>query len=193
LPKRVSIAIHQERTFILELVERSFAVKEIRCGRIVRNENAAGGAGLGAAIEVATMDLTASFPAPAPEMAGNGNQAPYLSFLEAMRPLTGKWKIEILWILAQGTHRFGELRRALPGITQHMLSLRLRELEADGLVRRTVYAESVPRVEYDISEAVYGLKPVFRAVIGWSQQFGPLSRRRDEPAQNTGPEAEIAA
>lgn len=108
--------------------------------------------------------------------------APYVTFLEAMRPLTGKWKIEILWVLAQKTRRFGELKRALPGITQHMLSLRLRELETDGLVKRTVYAENVMRVEYEISEAVHGLKPVFEAVIGWSERFGPIARRLRESA-----------
>jgi len=124
------------------------------------------------------MDTTASSSENAPDKADGTNEPPYVTFLEAMRPLTGKWKIEILWVLAQRTRRFGELRRALPGITQHMLSLRLRELETEGLVRRTVYAESVPRVEYEISEAAYGLRPVFRAVIAWSQQFGPLSRRQ---------------
>nr|WP_156459900.1 helix-turn-helix domain-containing protein [Mesorhizobium sp. Root554] len=97
-----------------------------------------------------------------------------------MRPLTGKWKIEILWVLAQKTRRFGELKRALPGITQHMLSLRLRELETEGLVKRTVYAENVMRVEYEISEAVHGLKPVFEAVIGWSERYGPIARRMRE-------------
>ncbi|MBN9241605.1 MAG: helix-turn-helix transcriptional regulator [Mesorhizobium sp.] len=106
-----------------------------------------------------------------------------------MRPLTGKWKIEILWVLAQRTRRFGELRRALPGITQHMLSLRLRELEADGLVTRTVYPENVLRVEYEVSEAAHGLKPVFRAVIGWSYQHGPLARR----LQQEGDDGNLAA
>ena len=106
-------------------------------------------------------------------------EAPYVAFLEALRPLTGKWKIEILWVLSQRTRRFGELRRALPGITQHMLTLRLREMEADGLVKRTVYDENILRVEYEISEAAYGLKPVFHAVIEWSGRYGPLSRRRD--------------
>jgi len=126
------------------------------------------------------MNRTASVPAVHADSSVHMADAPYLTFLEAMRPLTGKWKIEILWVLAQRTLRFGELRRALPGITQHMLSLRLRELEADGLVKRTVYPESVLRVEYEISEAVHGLKPVFRAVIGWSQQYGPLARRLQE-------------
>lgn len=112
---------------------------------------------------------------PSPERIST--RPPYVTFIEAMRPLTGKWKIEILWALAQQTRRFGELRRALPGITQHMLALRLKELEADGLVKRTVYAENVMRVEYEISEAVYGLRPVFHAVIEWSHRYGPLSRQ----------------
>jgi DNA-binding HxlR family transcriptional regulator len=124
---------------------------------------------------------------PSPAHGGCNGAAPYVTFLEAMKPLTGKWKIEILWALAQQTRRFGELRRALPGITQHMLSVRLRELEADGLVKRTVYPESVIRVEYEISEAVRGLKPVFQAVIAWSQQYGPLSRQK--AAGQSGDEA----
>jgi len=107
----------------------------------------------------------------------NGD-APYTKLIEAMRPLAGKWKIEILWILAQRSHRFGELRRSLPGITQHMLTLRLREMEADGLIRRTVYPESVLRVEYEVSEGAHGLKPAFKALVEWSEQYGPLSRQR---------------
>lgn len=131
---------------------------------------------------------------PATEKNDCGGAAPYVSFLEAMKPLTGKWKIEILWALAQQTRRFGELRRALPGITQHMLSLRLRELEAEGLVKRTVYPENVLRVEYEISEAVRGLKPVFQAVIAWSQQYGPLSRRASEQkAQTSSDDKDMAA
>lgn len=123
------------------------------------------------------MNMTSISSANTADKSADDCEAPYITFIEAMRPLTGKWKIEILWVLAQRTRRFGELRRSLPGITQHMLSLRLRELEADGLVTRTVYAENVPRVEYEISEAVHGLKPVFQAVIGWSREYGPLARR----------------
>jgi len=105
-------------------------------------------------------------------------ELPYLPFLEAMRPLTGKWKIEIMWALAQKTRRFGELRRALPGITQHMLAQQLRDLETDGLVKRTAHAEVPPRVDYEITEAAYGLKPVFKALIAWSEQYGPIARRQ---------------
>ena len=62
--------------------------------------------------------------------------------------LSGKWKLEIMWLLNQRIYRFGELRKAIPGITQHMLTAQLRELEADGLVSRTVFAEVPPRVEF---------------------------------------------
>ena len=94
-------------------------------------------------------------------------------FLTAMRPLAGKWKIEILAVLTERTHRFGELKRALPGITQHVLSVQLRELEADGLVLRTAYPERPPRVEYCATEAVVGLEPVFAAVIAWAEKYAP--------------------
>lgn len=61
--------------------------------------------------------------------------------------LSGKWKLEIMWLLHQKVLRFGELRKAIPGITQHMLTVQLRELEADGLVLRTVFPEVPLRVE----------------------------------------------
>jgi DNA-binding HxlR family transcriptional regulator len=61
--------------------------------------------------------------------------------------------MEILWRLNQRVHRFGELRRALPDITQPMLTAKLRELEVDGLVSRTVFAQVPPRVDYAITES----------------------------------------
>lgn len=87
----------------------------------------------------------------------------------------GKWKLEILWLLIQRVHRFNELRRAIPGVTQHMLTQQLRELESDGMVRRTVYLEIPPRVEYQITEDARRLKPVFEAILMWSH-----ARRGDE-------------
>jgi len=62
--------------------------------------------------------------------------------------ISGKWKIPVIWMLWLRARRFGELRRALPGITQHMLTSTLRELERDGLISRTVFAEVPLRVEY---------------------------------------------
>jgi DNA-binding HxlR family transcriptional regulator len=98
-------------------------------------------------------------------------------FDAALRMLTGKWKGEILYRLTQRRHRFGELKRAIPGITQHMLTAQLRELEADGLVERTVFAEVPPRVEYAVTESARALRPVFEALLRWSQEHGPRSRR----------------
>jgi DNA-binding HxlR family transcriptional regulator len=77
----------------------------------------------------------------------------------------GKWKLEIMWLLNQRMHRFNELRRAIPGVTQHMLTMQLRELESDGLVRRTIYAEIPPRVEYEITDDAMRLRPVFEAIL----------------------------
>src|ERR1700719_3380332 len=86
---------------------------------------------------------------------------------EALSTITGKWKLEILWLLNQRVHRFGELRRAIPDITQHMLTTQLRELESDGLIRRKIFAEVPPRVEYAITSAAEALKPVIDAIFAW--------------------------
>ena len=99
-------------------------------------------------------------------------EAAKAEFERAMGMLTGKWKGEIIWLLSQGKHRFGELRRAIPGVTQHMLTTQLRDLEADGLVKRTVYAEVPPRVEYEITPSAQALRPVFDELLRWSQEHG---------------------
>lgn len=85
----------------------------------------------------------------------------------------GKWKLEILWLLHQRMHRFNELRRAIPGVTQHMLTVQLRELENDGLVRRTIYAEIPPRVEYEVTDDAARLKPVFEAILEFMHGRNP--------------------
>lgn len=74
--------------------------------------------------------------------------------------LSGKWKLEIMWLLNQRIYRFGELRKAIPGINQHMLTAQLRELEADGLVSRTVFTEVPPRVDYEIYSATIRMRRV---------------------------------
>lgn len=86
--------------------------------------------------------------------------------------LSGKWKLEIMWLLNQRVYRFGELRKAIPGITQHMLTAQLRELEADGLVARTVFAEVPPRVEYEITQKARGLGPTMEALTAWWNEYG---------------------
>lgn len=92
-------------------------------------------------------------------------------FQRVVRVLEGKWKREILWRLSWGPKRFGELRRLLPGITQHMLTRRLRELELVGLVTRKVYEEVPPRVEYDVTQLVHDLAPMFDALVNWAHKY----------------------
>ncbi|PPU68913.1 winged helix-turn-helix transcriptional regulator [Xanthomonas pisi] len=92
--------------------------------------------------------------------------------------LSGKWKLEIMWLLNQRMYRFGELRKAIPGITQHMLTAQLRELEADGLITRTVFAEVPPRVEYAITAKARGLGPTMEALTAWWQQHGDTVAKR---------------
>lgn len=86
--------------------------------------------------------------------------------------LSGKWKLEIMWLLNHRVYRFGELRKAIPGITQHMLTAQLRELEADGLVSRTVFAEVPPRVDYEITAKARGLGPTMEALTAWWNEYG---------------------
>ncbi|BEP64847.1 hypothetical protein GmRootV213_54010 (plasmid) [Variovorax sp. V213] len=98
--------------------------------------------------------------------------------------LSGKWKLEIMWLLNQRIYRFGELRKAIPAITQHMLTAQLRELEKDGLVSRTVFAEVPPRVEYEITTKARALGPTMEALTAWWNEYGksvplkPSSRGR---------------
>ncbi|CAE6687354.1 winged helix-turn-helix transcriptional regulator [Xanthomonas arboricola] len=92
--------------------------------------------------------------------------------------LSGKWKLEIMWLLNQRVYRFGELRKAIPGVTQHMLTAQLRELEADGLITRTVFAQVPPRVEYAITPKARGLGPTMEALTVWWQQHGDSVAKR---------------
>lgn len=79
----------------------------------------------------------------------------------------GKWKLVLLWHLLEGSRRYGELKRAIPGISEKMLIQQLRELEADGILARKVFPQVPPRVEYSFTEKGVTLKPVLRALIQW--------------------------
>jgi DNA-binding HxlR family transcriptional regulator len=91
-----------------------------------------------------------------------------------MRSLSARWKLEILFAMHEGHCRFGEIMRATPGITQHMLSVRLRELEADGFVTRHDYGELPLRVEYALTPAAAELRSVFVALVGWARSHAPV-------------------
>lgn len=83
----------------------------------------------------------------------------------------GKWKLSILYQLFQGTKRYGELKRSVPKATERMLTLQLRELEAFGIVLRTVYPEVPPKVEYSLTELGLSLEPVLQTMLDWSEQY----------------------
>lgn len=83
--------------------------------------------------------------------------------------LSGKWKITILWYIAEyKVQRFGELRRRLGDITQSTLTKQLRELEQDGFVSRYVYQEVPPKVEYSLTELGKSFVPILQDMKKWS-------------------------
>ncbi|WP_377266917.1 winged helix-turn-helix transcriptional regulator [Peterkaempfera sp. SMS 1(5)a] len=79
-----------------------------------------------------------------------------------------KWTLLIVATLDQGRLRFSELHRQIPGISQRMLTLTLRNLERDGLVSRTAFAEVPPRVEYALTPTGRSLIPPALALAGWA-------------------------
>jgi len=85
----------------------------------------------------------------------------------AMNLLGGRWKLLILHKLEQQKRRFSELKKTLPHITDRMLTLQLRELERDGLVVRTVFAEVPPRVEYALTDSGLALSPTWKNLEAW--------------------------
>jgi DNA-binding HxlR family transcriptional regulator len=77
----------------------------------------------------------------------------------------------ILHELFGGTRRFGELHRALPGITQKMLTQQLRELERDDLIHRQIYPQVPPKVEYSLTPLGQTLRPVLDALHAWGRTY----------------------
>jgi DNA-binding HxlR family transcriptional regulator len=84
--------------------------------------------------------------------------------------VSDKWKVLIICKLKENTLRFNELRRELKGVTQRVLTHQLRELEADGLVTRQVFAEVPPRVEYSLTELGRTLVPVLQHLEIWAEE-----------------------
>ncbi|WUD61236.1 helix-turn-helix transcriptional regulator [Nocardia sp. NBC_00511] len=94
---------------------------------------------------------------------------PYFCGIDAaMDVVGGKWKSLILWELHErGTRRFGELRRALPGVSEKMLNQQLRELTEDGITHRELFPEIPPRVEYSLTEEGEALNTALTALGAW--------------------------
>jgi DNA-binding HxlR family transcriptional regulator len=93
----------------------------------------------------------------------------------------GKWKPLILFHLLQETKRFNQLRRLIPQVTQQMLTLQLRELEHDGIVKRHVYAEVPPKVEYSLTPLGRSLEPLLDQILAWGLYYMQTQGESEEP------------
>ncbi|MFJ9179991.1 winged helix-turn-helix transcriptional regulator [Streptomyces sp. NPDC102360] len=102
-------------------------------------------------------------------MADAPRNGPYVCGIDAaLDVVSGKWKGLVLWELhAHGVRRFSELRRALLGVSEKMLTQHLRQMEEDGLVHRTVYAQVPPKVEYSLTESGAALNQALLPLGEW--------------------------
>jgi DNA-binding HxlR family transcriptional regulator len=82
-----------------------------------------------------------------------------------------KWKLLILRNILGGPYRFNELKKAIPGISQKVLTDNLRSLENGGIIIRTVFAEVPPRVEYKLSELGDTIRPIIKAMEIWGKSY----------------------
>jgi len=89
----------------------------------------------------------------------------------ALDVIRGRWKPSILYELNTGPRRFGDLKDALPGATAQALTVQLRQLEADGVVTRTVYAEIPSRVEYTLTNTGAELSAVMNQLELWGAAY----------------------
>ncbi len=94
---------------------------------------------------------------------------------KTMSVIGGKWTFIILRELFYGTRRFGELQRSLEGISPRTLSLRLKELEGEGIISRTIYSEIPPHVEYFLTEKGLTLRPIFEAMKEWGNSWDVMT------------------
>lgn len=83
----------------------------------------------------------------------------------------GKWKGVLIYHLLDGKKRFNELKRLMTNITHRMLTLQLRELEKNGIVKRTVYAEVPPKVEYELTDFGMSIEPIISAIYKWGTEY----------------------
>jgi DNA-binding HxlR family transcriptional regulator len=95
----------------------------------------------------------------------------------AVYKIGGRWKLLILNKLEKNKLRFSELKKEFSYITERMLTMQLRALEQDGLVKRTVYAEVPPRVEYELTEMALELGPILKQLSEWGSKQRDLIKK----------------
>jgi DNA-binding HxlR family transcriptional regulator len=113
------------------------------------------------------------------------NTNPGCSVEATLALIDGKWKGVILHHLRDEKMRFSAFRRLMPNVTQRMLTNQLRELEADGLISRTVYAEVPPRVDYALTELGRTLEPVLESLRRWGDAHGWPDETQQADAAST--------
>ena len=85
--------------------------------------------------------------------------------------ISDKWKVLIIRELLPGTKRFNEIHHSIDGVSQKVLTQKLREMESDGLLERKVYAEVPPKVEYSLTELGMTLKPILDSMERWGNDY----------------------
>ena len=88
-----------------------------------------------------------------------------------MHYIGGKWKTVVLWYLRKDKKRFSELKRLIPNITEKMLSLQLKDLEKDGIIKRKIYPEVPPKVEYYLTDFGKTLIPMLEEIALWGRSL----------------------
>ena len=107
---------------------------------------------------------------------------------DALGILVGKWKpIILLNLMKEGTQRFSELQRNLPGITQKMLTKQLRELEDEDIIKRVVYPQVPPKVEYSITEYGKTLEPILADMHEWGMKHTLHKQQRAQREKTSVP------
>ena len=106
---------------------------------------------------------------------------------DLLEHLGDKWTLLVVGMLEDGPIRYSELKNRVPGISQRMLTLTLKKLERDGLVRRESFPEIPPRVEYELTPLGYTLLPPAIAFAAWASASAPeiLARRAEFDARAT--------
>jgi DNA-binding HxlR family transcriptional regulator len=102
-------------------------------------------------------------------------------FHHAVELIGRRWSGAILMVLLQGTSRFTDIVQAVPGLSDRLLSERLKELEAEGIVQRIVHAETPVRIEYQLTSMGRDLSAVTEAVSCWAERWLPGSVPVEEP------------
>lgn len=109
---------------------------------------------------------------------------PGCSVEAAITLIDGKWKCVVLFHLMEQALRFSEIHRAIPAVSQRILTKQLRELEADGLIHRRVFAQVPPRVEYSMTKLGLSLAPILKSLKTWGDtnmhRFGSRERAKSK-------------